>query len=157
MSAQAIHDTAPLGALIRYSDGEPRPPAHFVKKLKAWRDNNGIGRLIRKDVSTLHGAFTMPASITLYHGDFSSAGTILFTVQFTYSLNSKLAFEIINRPAHGSVLILHTSRRCPELLHVAPNRGAAEAWLRANPYPGAVLEETPIDASAPSQSLGRVA
>nr|WP_254656499.1 hypothetical protein [Roseovarius sp. 217] len=29
MSAIAIIDTAPLGALIRYTDGSPKPPARF--------------------------------------------------------------------------------------------------------------------------------
>ena len=29
MSAQYIYDTAPLGSLIRYSNGEPRPPERF--------------------------------------------------------------------------------------------------------------------------------
>ena len=31
--ALQIIDTAPLGALIRYTDGSPKPPAHFTKKL----------------------------------------------------------------------------------------------------------------------------
>jgi hypothetical protein len=29
MSATTIIDTAPLGALIRYTDGSPKPPARF--------------------------------------------------------------------------------------------------------------------------------
>jgi hypothetical protein len=33
MSATTIIDTAPLGALIRYTDGSPKPPARFTKKL----------------------------------------------------------------------------------------------------------------------------
>ena len=36
MSAKTIIDTAPLGALIRYTDGSPKPPARFTKKLAAW-------------------------------------------------------------------------------------------------------------------------
>jgi len=36
MSASTIFDTAPLGALIRYTDGSPKPPSRFIKKLAAW-------------------------------------------------------------------------------------------------------------------------
>ena len=49
MSAHIVYDTAPLGALIRYSDGAPRPPARFAKKLAAWERRNGLGRLVRKE------------------------------------------------------------------------------------------------------------
>lgn len=33
MSASLILDMAPLGALVAYSDGAPRPPARFTRKL----------------------------------------------------------------------------------------------------------------------------
>ena len=45
MSASTIIDTAPLGALIRYTDGSPKPPARFTKKLAAWERSNGVGLL----------------------------------------------------------------------------------------------------------------
>jgi hypothetical protein len=35
MSATTIIDTAPLGALIRYTDGSPKSSARFTKKLAA--------------------------------------------------------------------------------------------------------------------------
>jgi len=49
MSAKTIIDTAPLGALIRYTDGSPKPPARFTKKLAAWERSNGLGRLVKKE------------------------------------------------------------------------------------------------------------
>jgi hypothetical protein len=49
MSAITILDTAPLGALIRYIDGSPKPPARFIKKLAAWGRSNGVGRLVKKE------------------------------------------------------------------------------------------------------------
>lgn len=49
MSATTIIGTAPLGALIRYTDGCPRPPARFTKKLAAWERSNGVGRLVKKE------------------------------------------------------------------------------------------------------------
>jgi hypothetical protein len=33
MSAQLIYDLAPLGAIVRFSDGSPRPPDRHRKKL----------------------------------------------------------------------------------------------------------------------------
>ena len=39
----------PLGALIRYTDGSPKPPARFTKKLAAWERSNGVGRLVKKE------------------------------------------------------------------------------------------------------------
>ena len=50
MSATNIIDTAPLGALIRYTDGSPKPPARFTKKLAAWERSNGVGRLVKKEL-----------------------------------------------------------------------------------------------------------
>ena len=50
MSAKTIIDTAPLGALIRYTDGSPKPPARFTKKLAAWERSNGVGRLVKKEL-----------------------------------------------------------------------------------------------------------
>lgn len=49
MSAYAIYENAPLGSLIRYSNGTSRPPARFIRKLKAWEQRNGVGRLVRKE------------------------------------------------------------------------------------------------------------
>lgn len=48
MSAQLIYDLAPLGSLVRFSDGTPRPPERHRKKLAAWEHRNSGGRLIRK-------------------------------------------------------------------------------------------------------------
>ena len=51
MSAQHIYMSAPLGSIIRYSDGTPKPPARFKRKFAAWENNNGGGRLVRKTPS----------------------------------------------------------------------------------------------------------
>jgi len=40
VSAQHIYTSAPLGSLIRYSNGKPRPPARFRRKLRAWEHEN---------------------------------------------------------------------------------------------------------------------
>ena len=40
MSAQHIYVSAPLGSIVRYSDGTPRPPARFKRKLAAWENKD---------------------------------------------------------------------------------------------------------------------
>lgn len=63
MSAHTVYENAPLGSLIRYSDGTPRPPARFKKKLAAWENRNGAGRLVRKErLSTGRTGARLPAS-----------------------------------------------------------------------------------------------
>ncbi|MGF7163552.1 hypothetical protein FHS85_005222 [Rhodoligotrophos appendicifer] len=52
MSAHIVHDTAPLGSLIRYTDGTPKPPARFSKKLAAWERRNGVGRLVKTEAGS---------------------------------------------------------------------------------------------------------
>jgi hypothetical protein len=47
MSAQTVYDRVPLGSLVRYFDGTPRPPERFKRKLAAWENNNNGGRLVR--------------------------------------------------------------------------------------------------------------
>ncbi|WP_419906043.1 hypothetical protein [Hoeflea sp.] len=48
MSAQLIYDNAPLGAIIRYCDGAPRPAERHRRKLHAWERHNNTGRLIKR-------------------------------------------------------------------------------------------------------------
>jgi hypothetical protein len=157
MSAQTIFDTAPLGALVRYSDGRPQPPARFKRKLAAWERNNGIGRLIRKAPEGMRPSFTSPASITLHQGDFSRELVMVLTVQFTFSVTSSLAFDVIETPTGGSVRVLRPYGEHIELLYLAPDRRAAEIWLRSTPYCDAVFEEVGVDEPAAILVSGRAA
>lgn len=65
MSAHHIYDNALLGSLVRYSDGTLRPPARFTRKLAAWQNRNGVGRLVKKDLQRDRATYISPASITL--------------------------------------------------------------------------------------------
>ena len=80
MSATTIIDTTPLGALIRYTDGSPKPPARFTKKLATWERSNGVGRLVKKEPPRPYPTWTAPASFTLHEGNFASDGVILVTI-----------------------------------------------------------------------------
>lgn len=158
MSAKAIYATAPLGARIRYSDGTPRPPARFTRKLAAWQRSNGVGRLIRKSPAFGTGRFSGIATITLHEGDISSADVVLVIVHRTHGVDSALQFEVVDVPKAASWRIVRPYGETVELLHLADDRAAADAWLRQNRHPGARIEPVgdPADAGAePSAHAAR--
>lgn len=157
MSAHIIHDTAPLGALIRYTDHAPKPPARFTKKLATWERRNGVGRLVRKEPARERPTYSSPASITLHEGNFASAGVILVTVMRTHSVDSDLSFEIIERPAIGMVRVVQDIGENVELLHLAENREAAELWLAKAGYSRARLEIITADEVGADVVEGRAA
>lgn len=145
MSAHIVYDSAPLGSVIRYSDGAPKPPERFRKKLAAWERRNSVGRLIRKEPPRERATYTSPACFTLHEGDFNEAGTIVVSVRRTYSVDSELRFEIVEHPAIGMVRVLQDLGDSPELLHLASDREAAERWLASNRCSRAYLEEVTAD------------
>ena len=140
MSATTIIDTAPLGALIRYTDGSPKPPARFPKKLAAWERSNGVGRLVKKKPPRCYPTWTAPASFTLHEGNFASEGVILVTIMRSHSADSRLNFEVVERPKAGQVRVLLDFGGTMELLHLAESVGAAELWIAKEGYRNARLE-----------------
>lgn len=157
MSAHIVYDSAPLGSVIRYSDGTARPPARFRKKLSAWESRNGTGRLIRKEPPRSRATYSSPACFTLHEGDFGQDGIIVVSVRRTWSVETDLRFEIEERPAIGMVRVLQDLGDSPELLHLARDRDAAERWLASNPYSRAYLEEVSADEVGADFVEGRAA
>ena len=140
MSAKTIINTAPLGALIRYTDGCPKPPARFTKKLAAWERSNGVGRLVKKEPPRLYPTWTAPASLTLHEGNFSSDGVILVTIMRSHSADSALVFEVAEEPRLGQVRVLLEFGGNIELLHLAESITAAELWIAREGYRNTRLE-----------------
>ena len=140
MSAKAIYDAAPLGALVRFSDGRPKPHSRFTNKLAAWERSNGVGRLIRKTPPFVRGSYASGATITLHEGDFASNGVVLVTIHRTHGIDSDLRFEIIATPKPGAWRIVQPYGETVELLHLADDRAAADAWLRTHHYANARVE-----------------
>lgn len=157
MSAQLIYDHAPLGAIIRYSDGTPRPPERHRRKLQAWENRNNTGRLVKKMPGRRTGEITFPGSFTLHEGDYGTKAVIVLKVFKSFSVDSDLAFTVTERPAVGSVLVLSRPGDAGELVHVADSRPAAEEWLSRHGYPGAVLHEVTADEVVADQVEGRAA
>ena len=147
MSASTIIDTAPLGALIRYTDGSPKPPACFTKKLATWERSNGVGRLVKKEPPRCYPTWTASASFTLDEGNFASDRVILVTIMRSHSADSRLIFEVVERPKPGQVRVLLDFGGTMELLHLAESLGAAELWIVKEGYRNARLEIIGADVS----------
>ena len=157
MSASLIFDNAPLGALVAYSDGAPKPPARFTRKLAAWERRNGVGRLVRKQPGRERPTYSSPPCFTLREGDFSSGGIIIVRVMHTYGLDSDLQFRVVERPKVGQVRVVQNIGDDVELLHLADNREAAELWLAKAGYSRARLDEVTADEVGADAVEGRAA
>lgn len=157
MSAHTIFDNAPIGSIITWSDGTPQPPARFNKKLTAWRTNNSSGRLIRKQGARGVGNISLSACFTLHEADFGAGGVIAIRVHRTFSLDSRLAFAIVERPAIGSVRVFDRAGDDSELVYLAMHEADAREWLTRHGYPRAVLEEVTADEVGADTIEGRTA
>lgn len=158
MSAQSIYDTAPLGSLIRYSNGERRPPERFTRKLKAWNNDNGIGRLVERRAEEIRPTWRSPAGFCLHLGNYGSQGIIAIVVNRHYSIESALHFEIAETPRPGMVRVISSFSGRDELRYLAPHMAAAEEWMARNSYSNMRAEVVPDpDPVILPSSLGRAA
>lgn len=157
MSVHTIFKRAPLGSIVAWSDGTPRPPERHRRKLDAWKTSNSQGRLIRKQGPLRAGLIDPHASFTPHEADYDAGGIIAVRVHRTFSLASSLSFAIVERPAVGSVRVFDRAGDHAELVHLAPHGAAAEHWLSAHGYPNGVPEEVSADEAAADPVDGRVA
>ncbi|KKB07192.1 hypothetical protein VE25_19380 [Devosia geojensis] len=157
MSAQLIYDLVPLGSIIRYSDGTPRPPERHRKKLSAWESANSGGRLIRKTPARQAGQYSSPAHFTLHEGDYGSGSVVVLRVHKSFSVDCGLKFVVNSRPAPGSIQVFDRAGEGAELVYLAASRQDAETWLQSHGYPNAVLEEVSVDTVAADAVEGRAA
>jgi len=157
MSAHTIFDNAPIGSVIAWSDGTPQPPVRFNKKLAAWRTSNSRGRLIRKQGARGVGTISLSASFTLHEADYGASGVIAIRVHRTFSLESRLHFTIVERPAVGSVRVFDRAGDDAELVYLATNDADAKEWLTRHGYPHAVLKDVTADEAGADIVEGRTA
>ena len=157
MSAHTIFDNAPIGSIVAWSDGTPQPPTRFRKKLAAWQSSNSRGRLIRKQGGRGAGNVSLSACFTLHEVDYGAGGVIAIRVHRTFSLESKLHFTVVERPAIGSVRVLDRAGDDAELAYLAANVADAKEWLTRHGYPHAVMEEVTADEAGADLIEGRTA
>ncbi len=128
-SAQALIKAAPIGALITFSDGRPRPPARFRRKLSAWRRRNGVGRLDRIIPAERLGSIEMPDQFLLHVGDFGSTDVRVLSVRLCFDARSPLTFSVVDAKP-GCVIGFVTDGVRLELGGVFSDEPAALRWLR---------------------------
>lgn len=157
MSASLIYDLAPIGSIVAWCDGTPRPPERFKKKLAAWQTRNSSGRLICKEGPRQSGNYASPGHFTLHEANFGGKNTVVIRIHRTFGLDSNLTFKVLERPALGSIRVFDRAGVNAELLHLTDNREAAAAWLKEHGYPNVVLEEVTADEVAASHVEGRAA
>lgn len=104
----------------------------LTKKLAACKSRNGVGPLVRKQPPRERATSSSPAHFTLHEGDFGQGGIIVVSVRRTWSVESDLRFEIVERPTIGMVRVLQELGDSPELLYLAKDREAAERLLASN-------------------------
>ena len=96
LTAAQLHALAPFGATIRFTDGTPKPPARFNKKLAEWQRNNGLGQFVeKKDADTYQARFSL---LVVDESHFKVSKS------FGVAENDALRFEVVRLPAPFVVL-----------------------------------------------------
>lgn len=146
LTALDILKTAPLGAYIAFSDGTPRPPERFNKKLSAWKNRNGGGILTEKTPGTVMvtSDHVGRASFALRIGEYGTASTIAVILNVHFDDQSDLQFEIKSTPT-GTV-------RINQYGALIPPQDIANRALRgyADPQPGETDQPAGYGAGYPS-------
>ena len=93
----------------------------------------------------------------MHEADIGAGGVIAIRVHRCFSLDSRLQFTIVERPAIGSVRVFSHADPGAELVHLAAHRAAAEEWLSHHGYPRAILEEVTADEVGADAVEGRAA
>lgn len=140
MSPIDIYCHAPLGARIRFSNGKPRPPDRFTRKVAAWENDNGAGTLVEFSPGCESATYSSPPTFCLHLATYSSGGVQVLVVRRIYSIASKLDFEIVERPRPGMARVLTAMGEGDELRHLASDEAAAQAWLAEHHYHNARIE-----------------
>lgn len=139
MNADLVISLAPLGSVVEWSDGAPRPPEHHVATLYHWKRNNGAGLLVRKCGETGQNyPGVQPFFMLRCEDDLRT-----FSAGLTYR------FRISSRPRIGSVRIFERDDLAALMLHLADDRDE-HAALAAG-----VLRKCPGPVGAPAPTKGR--
>lgn len=107
-SFQRIFAAAALGSIIAFSDGTPRPPDRFKRKLSDWQNRNGAGRLVGKEAKSRPEEWNCD-TIKLHLGDHGGGGVIVLRTYMNFGSNSALTFALESViPAGRFVLLTHS-------------------------------------------------
>ncbi|WP_019998516.1 hypothetical protein [Aureimonas ureilytica] len=131
MSLHTLIESSPLGATLLVSNGKPRPPERFNRKLSDWNRENYVGTLVATEMAP-----GQRPAIMVRKGSLEDNALVIFSAR--YPLDTSLRFEVKRRPTPGSARVVRANRR--ELLHLAANHAGAVKWLADNLISDAVIE-----------------
>jgi len=126
MNAKELYDLKPFGALVRYSDGTPKPPARHTKKVADWEKRNGQGFFVQANPPYDHEGSVASITLKLIQSDH-------FHYNQGFSVNSSLNFEV-EMPAPGTVMTYSPWRDDIEIANVHANYDDYLAWCVRNRY-----------------------
>ena len=127
MNAKELFALAPYGALVSFSDGTPRPPERFTKKLSAWKHDNGAGYFVKARGGKGAGAWDVD-EFKLQ----SQNGRVL-TVNQSFSVPGCTKSFGVTPPEPGTILA-YGDFDGVEVRHVWRDADAAHEWARTARY-----------------------
>lgn len=157
MSAHMIFERAPVGAIISWSDGSPKPPAPQPRAFATWKKNNATGQLIRRDHRRLMGQVLIPTGFTVLTEAIDEVGIVVGRNVRSFPIDCAFRFDIVERAAIGSIRILDLASGSPELVHLAFSLDPAEIWMRKRGSGSMVMEEVTADEVGADVVEGRIA
>lgn len=150
LTAAELLATVRLGDVVRFSNGEPQPPARFNKKLAAWKDKNATGVVTRIEPNDGRAG-----NFTLHLGNLGGNGVILIR---RYSIvdvaTASLTYTIERRAAPGSILCCYEYAGRREVQDICESLPLAEHWLRR--HASGVLLQVQDDGSLKPPILSQV-
>lgn len=145
MSENAILQSVPLGSILAWSDGTPRPPRHQHRKQAAWRARNGKGRLVRKDPGDRRRGRGTPSYCLLHAADDRQGELVTIRTDQTTLSGIAVRVTVLERPAVGSIRVLSSSGPDAQVLCVVADVAAAQKFLSCYRFRDAVLEAVSAD------------
>jgi hypothetical protein len=124
MNAQELFTLAPFGAYVKFTDGTPRPPDRFNKKLRAWKDSNDAGYFMSAEPSDGVHDYSKDSFVLRTLDD-----PVLIINRHFGVAGSNKTFEVVSMPKPGTILAMNKYRKeRHEVAHIWPTLGHAKAW-----------------------------
>lgn len=156
MSALMIFDRAPVGSIVSWSDGRPRPPEN-QQALAGWKRDNAKGRLVRKRRYSVMGQSRIPASFKVATDAIDDLGATIGPDFRTFAVDSVLTFTVVELPQIGSFRIFDGAGADAELLHLASIRDHADVWVKNCGFAVTTIVEVTANEIAADRIEGRAA
>lgn len=131
MNGKELFALAPFGAIVAFSDGTPRPPDRFTKKLSAWKSQNDAGVFVGRSHGKGAGAWDVD------HFTLRTLESSVLVVNRSFNVGDADRFTITSPAAPGTIIAFsdfYTERGDDDCPYVWPSYTHAKAWGLAKGY-----------------------